>query len=254
MASTTHSASLQISGEALFISDLHLCGERPNINACFLDFLSETAAQAQHLFILGDLFEYWAGDDDLTDPWLLAICERLASLANTAVYFIHGNRDFLISQQFANTCKLTILNDPTLISHHETNILLSHGDALCTDDIAYQALRKQFRQSDWQQAFLNQPLAVRKAQIEDIRAQSESAKAEKSMMIMDVNDEAVDDLIRAYNHPPVLIHGHTHRPNTHVIEVDAQTCTRYVLGDWYEQGSYLRISADGAISNHALPA
>lgn len=254
MTATSQNASLQIAGEALFISDLHLCGERPNINHCFLDFLSQTAAQAQHLFILGDLFEYWAGDDDMSEAWLLEICEQLASLANTTVYFMHGNRDFLISQQFADTCKLTILDDPTLISHHESSILLSHGDALCTDDVAYQAMRKQFRQNDWQQAFLSQPLSVRKAQIEEIRAQSESAKAEKSMMIMDVNDEAIDDLFRTYEYPPILIHGHTHRPNTHAIEVDAHACTRYVLGDWYEQGSYLRISNAGEISNHALSA
>lgn len=252
MANAKHNASLKITGEALFISDLHLCTNRPNITQAFISFLTSTAARAQHLFILGDLFEYWAGDDDLSDPWLQNLCQSLASLEDTNVYFMHGNRDFLISEQFANDCNLTLLPDPTLIQYQYDNILLSHGDALCTDDTAYQAMRGQFRQKSWQQAFLSQPLAKRKAQIAEIRAQSESAKAEKSMMIMDVNADAVCELIREYRYPPIFIHGHTHRPDTHAIQVEEHACTRYVLGDWYEQGSYLRISSEGKISNHAL--
>lgn len=245
-------ASLEITGEALFISDLHLCQERPEITQAFFQFLNNTAAKSQHLFILGDLFEYWAGDDDMSDPWLQRFCQAIAELADTQVYFMHGNRDFLIGQQFETACKLTVLNDPTLIKHEQSNILLSHGDALCTDDEAYQTMRQQFRQKEWQQQFLSQPLALRKTQIAEIRAQSESAKAEKSMMIMDVNAEAVNALMREYNFPPTLIHGHTHRPNTHALEIDGHLCTRHVLGDWYEQGSYLRISGDGLISNHSL--
>lgn len=140
------------------------------------------------------------------------------------------------------------------MQHQQTNILLSHGDALCTDDTAYQAMRSQFRQVDWQQEFLKQPLATRKALIAEIREQSESAKAEKSMMIMDVNNDAVANLISEYHYPPVLIHGHTHRPNIHATQVNGHATTRYVLGDWYEQGSYLRITDDSVISNHSLKA
>lgn len=249
-----HNASLKITGEALFISDLHLCTDRPNISKAFLSFLENTAAQAQHLFILGDLFEYWAGDDDMSDQWLQSLCHALASLTDTQVYFMHGNRDFLIGSQFANDCNLTLLPDPSLVQHQQTNILLSHGDALCTDDTAYQAMRSQFRQVDWQQEFLKQPLATRKALIAEIREQSESAKAEKSMMIMDVNNDAVANLISEYHYPPVLIHGHTHRPNIHATQVNGHATTRYVLGDWYEQGSYLRITDDSVISNHSLKA
>ncbi len=254
MTHAIHNASLKITGEALFISDLHLCTDRPNITEAFFDFLNSTAAQAQYLFILGDLFDYWAGDDDMSAIWLQNLCHTLASLSDTHVYFMHGNRDFLIGTQFANDCNLTILPDPTLLQHQQTNILLSHGDALCTDDTAYQAMRSQFRQAGWQQQFLKQPLAARKAQIAKIRKQSESAKAEKSMMIMDVNDDAVANLICEYHYPPALIHGHTHRPDIHAIQVDDHATTRYVLGDWYEQGSYLRISDDGVISNHSLKA
>ncbi len=252
MANTNLDASLKVTGEALLISDLHLCTERPNITEAFLDFLNKTARQAQHLFILGDLFEYWAGDDAIAEPWLQTLCQTLASLTQTNVYFMHGNRDFLIGQQFAGACDLAILPDPVLIDHQGTKILLSHGDALCTDDTAYQTMRSQFRQQDWQKQFLNQTLTARKAQIEQIRAQSESAKAEKSMMIMDVNDDAVASLIREYDYPPVLIHGHTHRPDRHAINTDGRAGIRYVLGDWYEQGSYLRISDDSTISSQTL--
>ena len=252
MAKAKLDTSLTINGEVLFISDLHLCTERPAITEAFLAFLNSTAKKAQHLFILGDLFEYWAGDDDMAEPWLQQLCETLATLTSTHVYLMHGNRDFLIGQAFANTCSLTLLPDPILIGHQQTKILLSHGDALCTDDTAYQTMRRQFREPEWQKQFLGQPLAERKAQIEHIRAQSESAKAEKSMMIMDVNDNAVASLMREYKYPPVLIHGHTHRPNTHMIKTDGHASKRYVLGDWYEQGSYLRIRGDGSISSQTL--
>lgn len=252
MTNLERNASLKIHGEALFISDLHLTTDRPNITESFIAFLNKTARQAQHLFILGDLFEYWAGDDDIAEPWLQDLCQALASLTETKVYFMHGNRDFLIGQQFASACDLTILPDPCLIEHQGTNILLSHGDELCTDDTSYQAMRRQFRQPDWQKQFLNQTLVARKAQIEQIRAQSESAKTEKSMMIMDVNDDAVVSLIREHGYPPILIHGHTHRPNTHAIKTDGYATTRYVLGDWYEQGSYLRITNESNINSQTL--
>lgn len=247
MATIPNQAALSVDEAALFVSDIHLCASRPLISEAFILFLAQVASQYPQLFILGDLFEYWAGDDDIEDDFNANICQAIKQLSDTGtqVYFVCGNRDFLIGESFAKQCGLTLLDDPTIIQHQGQSILLSHGDALCTDDHAYQAMRKQFRETTWQQQFLQQPLSARKAQIADIRAQSESAKAEKSMMIMDVNAAAVAALLRKHDYPSQLIHGHTHRPDTHTLTVDSHVIKRHVLGDWYEQGSYLVLSKDG---------
>lgn len=228
-------------GRVLFISDLHLCETRPAITACFLKFLNIDAPRAEALYILGDLFEYWAGDDDIASPFHQQIITAFAKLSEkgTKLFLMHGNRDFLIGDTFCSAAKMTLLADPTLIQLGQQTALLSHGDALCTDDAAYQTMRKQFRELGWQTQFLSQPLAQRKAQIANIRIQSETAKALKSMDIMDVNPQAVHQLLQQFDSPPIFIHGHTHRPNKHLIEIGSQVTTRYVLGDWYEQGSYL---------------
>lgn len=238
---SANSISTHHNGRVLFISDLHLCESRPEITRTFLAFLSTEASQAEALYILGDLFEYWAGDDDMAMPFHRQIIHAFATLANknVKIFLMHGNRDFLIASAFCQAAKVTLLNDPTLIQLGEQRTLLSHGDALCTDDEAYQAMRLQFREPAWQEKFLSQPLANRKAQIANIRMQSETAKASKPMEIMDVNPDAVNALLQAFNFPPLFIHGHTHRPNIHTIEQNSHTTTRYVLGDWYEQGSYL---------------
>jgi len=231
----------------LFISDLHLCTSRPAITELFIEFLQTTAVKAQALYILGDLFEYWAGDDDLNDSHHSHIIAALKTLASsgTKIFFMHGNRDFLLGTNFAEAAGITLLTDPTFLSLYGKRVLLSHGDALCTDDTAYQEFRSQVRNPTWQQAFLDQPLAARKTQIEALRLRSEQEKSHKTMRIMDVNAEAVRDLMRAYNYPELLIHGHTHRPALHKLEFDGYICQRWVLGDWYEQGSCLRLNSSG---------
>lgn len=225
----------------LFISDLHLCASRPHITTAFLNFLKNTAISATALYILGDLFEYWAGDDDVGDPHHQAVITAFRILADSGVkiFFMHGNRDFLIAENFCKSANIVLLQDPTLINLHDKRTLLSHGDELCTDDVAYQAFRHQVRNQAWQSEFLSQPLQSRKQQIEAIRMRSEHEKSQKTTLIMDVNQEAVNALLIAYDYPELLIHGHTHRPNEHHIQLNGHLITRWVLGDWYEQGSYL---------------
>jgi len=238
---------------SLFISDLHLCSSRPVITQQFLTFLQTEAVQAQALYILGDLFEYWAGDDDVDDAHHQAIIAGLHRLAATGtnIFFMHGNRDFLLGQVFADATGIQPLHDPTIIDLHGKRALLSHGDVLCTDDVDYQAFRRLVRASAWQAAFLATPLTARKTQIEILRQRSELEKSYKSESIMDVNPDAVNQLIKDYDYPELLIHGHTHRPALHQLKVDGHACQRWVLGDWYEQGSCLRCNATGC-SSHVL--
>lgn len=240
----------ELSKPDLFISDLHLCPTRPHITTAFLDFLQEIVITANSLYILGDFFEYWAGDDDIDDAHTQSIIAALCALAdaNVRVYFMHGNRDFLIAERFCAVTKMTLLADPTLIVLHNKRVLLSHGDALCTDDVAYQSFREQVRAPAWQQNFLNQPLQMRKQQIENIRMRSEQEKSQKSAQIMDVNQDALMTLLAAHDYPELLIHGHTHRPNQHQIQLNGHNITRWILGDWYEQGSYLAFDNRGCKS------
>ena len=234
---------------SLFISDLHLCDSRPHITAAFIEFLERTAAKAQALYILGDLFEYWAGDDAIEAGAQQASIGALHRLSkNIPVFFMAGNRDFLIGDGFTKATGITILPDPSLITLYGKPVLLSHGDALCTDDTAYQMFRDEVRSQAWKNQFLSQPLANRVAYIEQLRARSEQEKSTKAMQIMDVNAVAVENLLRQYDYPPLFIQGHTHRPNTHVYCLAGHTCERRVLGDWYEQGSYLMLNADGCHS------
>ncbi len=255
---------------SLFISDLHLCDSRPHINLAFIQFLKNIAIKADALYILGDLFEYWAGDDVIEvggnitatqqpqglSPQNLpakaayscvkASIHALRSLAKTTpVFFMAGNRDFLIGAGFEKATGISILPDPSLVTLYGKRVLLSHGDALCTDDVAYQNFRHDVRSKNWQHQFLSQPLENRIAYIEQLRAKSEQEKSNKSMQIMDVNIDAVINLLRQYDCPPLFVHGHTHRPNKHVHKVDGSVCERWVLGDWYEQGSYLKIDKNG---------
>lgn len=232
---------------SLFISDLHLCQSRPLIQAQFFAFLQGSARQAQSLFILGDLFEYWAGDDDLSDPFNSTVISALRELthAGVSLFLIHGNRDFLLSDAFMQATGAQRLDDPSVLELYGRRVLLGHGDIWCTDDTAYQAFRIQMRDSAWQAQFLSQPLLARKAQIEALRLRSENEKSQKSMMIMDVNAQAIEKLFRDFDYPPLMIHGHTHRPAQHLLQVDGHACERWVLGDWYEQGSCLRLDASG---------
>ena len=229
---------------ALFISDLHLTEDEPANADAFLAFLQGPARSAASLFILGDLFEYWAGDDDLATPFNAHIAAAIRALADagTAVFFMSGNRDLLAGPTFAEAIGARLLEDPTRVRFDKDAdappLLLSHGDALCTDDLAYQAFRRQVRDPAWQTGFLAQPLAARKAFIASLRQQSETAKAEKAIEIMDVNADAVAALLRTHGYPS-LIHGHTHRPACHRLEVDRHSCTRHVLSDWRGQASWL---------------
>ena len=158
---------------------------------------------------------------------------------------MHGNRDFLIAEGFEKATGIKILPDPSLVKLHGKSVLLSHGDALCTDDVAYQKFRAEVRSEAWQSQFLSQALTARIAYIEQLRAKSEQAKSTKSMQIMDVNATAVENLLREFDCPPIFIHGHTHRPKKHIHHIDGKTCERWVLGDWYEQGSYLKLDKNG---------
>lgn len=230
----------------LFISDLHLCAKQPRCAQLFLHFMRHTAPGAEALYILGDLFEYWAGDDDRDDPFHAEVTNALASLArhDTPVYLLRGNRDLLMGKALAQASGAKLLADPTLIDLYGKPTLLSHGDALCTDDVAYQTWRKQVQETGWQQLFLAQPLAQRKTLIEQLRTRSENEKQTKSSEVMDVNAAAVAELLREHGYP-CLIHGHTHHP-THVVHhVDGRTCERWVLGDWGREANALRCDSSG---------
>lgn len=230
----------------LFISDLHLSEDQVHITQLFLNFARNTAPLADALYILGDLFEYWAGDDDGNTPFHQQIISamREVSRIGTPVFIMHGNRDFLMDKQLAQECHATMLPDPTLIDLYGTPTLLTHGDALCTDDKEYQAFRKQVREPVWRNNFLAQPLVQRKAQIEQLRKMSEIQKQTKAMDIMDVNLAAVAELFRNH-HYPRMIHGHTHRLKHHLHEVDGKACERWVLGDWHQTGNVLLCDAAG---------
>ncbi|MBJ7573576.1 UDP-2,3-diacylglucosamine diphosphatase [Luteimonas sp. MC1828] len=234
----------------LFVSDLHLDPARPDITRLFGAFLDGEARGADALYILGDLFEAWVGDDDPSETGAF-VAERLAALAASGVpvHFMHGNRDFLLGAAYAQRAGMLLLDDPTVIDLHGRRALLMHGDTLCTDDIAYQQFRAQTRDPAWQAQFLAQPLAARLAFARQARAASQARQGElrdagTMETITDVAPEAVAAAFRGHG-VDLLIHGHTHRPAVHGLDVEGRACSRVVLGDWYEQGSVLRVDADG---------
>jgi len=231
----------------LLISDLHLAPARPQITEQFLRFTRDIAPGAEALYVLGDLFEYWAGDDD-DDALGLHTASALAGLAarGTRVFLMHGNRDVLMGAELARRCGATLLEDPLLADLHGTPTLLTHGDALCTGDADYQRFRAYARDPANQAAFLAQPLSARREQMRGMRAQSEASKQQKAEAIMDVSPAAVEELLRHHGYPR-LIHGHTHRPARHLHVVDGRSCERWVLNDWYECGGYLRCDAVGCM-------
>lgn len=228
----------------LFISDLHLTPERPGPISLFKRFLDEVATHAAALYILGDFFEAWVGDDELSLPFHAEIAECLRKLAGTGVpvYFIAGNRDFLAGEALAKATGWQPLTDPCLIDLHGVPTLLSHGDAYCTDDGAYQAFRRQVRDPQWQREFMSQPIDTRRGVARAIREKSEQAKADKKPDIMDVNPQAIQDAMAQAQR---MIHGHTHRPARHGLRVDGRDCERWVLPDWYETGGYLACNVQG---------
>jgi len=229
----------------LFISDLHLDPERPAVTELFLGFLATRARKADAVYILGDLFEAWIGDDDAS-PLNLEVIQgiRACADAGTPVFVMHGNRDFLLGERFAMQSRCTLLADPERIDLYGIPTLLMHGDLLCTDDTEYLAFRKMVRDSGWQSELLAKPLAVRREMAAEMRRGSREKTAGKPESIMDVNPAAVLDAMT--RHAVVqLIHGHTHRPGVHSLQIAGQPARRYVLGDWYDQGSMLECNRDG---------
>jgi UDP-2,3-diacylglucosamine hydrolase len=233
---------------SLFASDLHLCPSRPAINRIFFEFLRGPATQAEALYLLGELFEYWAGDDDDT-PFNHSILAALRELSDSgvALYLMHGNRDFLLGERFAAAAGAQILPDPSLLDLYGTPTLLLHGDTLCTDDVNYMAFRKKVRDPAYQRQFLAQPLAARKQVIEGLRAENAEEKQQKSEAIMDVAPATVEAVLREHACPR-MIHGHTHRPALHAHKIDGRECERWVLADWYASGSYLVCDSSGCRS------
>lgn len=229
----------------LFISDLHLEAHQPDIGEQFLAFLEGEARDAEALYILGDLFEVWLGDDD-PNPYYQQMKTGLRKLADTGVpiYFMHGNRDFTIGEQFCEETGVSLLNDPTVVNLYGRDVLLCHGDSLCTDDVQYQQIRTMTRDPAWQAMMLSKSIEERIAFAVQAREESIARGDSISDEIMDVNADAVMAALREHN-VDIMLHGHTHRPAVHDIDMEDQRATRIVLGDWYEQGSVVRWNKDG---------
>lgn len=219
----------------LFISDLHLSPRSAGATRLFLDFLAGRAREAEALYILGDLFETWIGDDDCSEPFNAQIIAALRAATDGGLYIgiQHGNRDFLLGAGFAAAAGVGLLPDPYILSTPEWQFVLSHGDALCTDDTDYMAFRRQVRTRDWQNAFLAKPLAERRAIAAHMRGQSEQGKQAKTAYQMDLNPGETEDFLRLHGYA-TLIHGHTHQPATHDHIVDGIHVERWVLADWHE--------------------
>ena len=238
-------------GRTLFISDVHLAGERPATSARFFDFLKSEGARADALYILGDLFEYWIGDDDLGamdgDPLTGQVAAALCELtrAGVAAYIMHGNRDFLIGSAFCAASGARLIEDPTVVSLEGMPTLLAHGDTLCTDDHDYQAWRRVARSEAWQREFLAKPLGARRSAVGQMRERSKAVIRAKPAEIMDVNPSAVTAACRAHG-VRRLIHGHTHRAGHHEFQLDGVPCERWVLPDWYGPGGYLAVDEHSA--------
>lgn len=228
----------------IFISDLHLTPDRPASTEQFEALLKRDARDSKGLYILGDLFEYWVGDDDIADPFNRRIVNALAeAAARTLIHFMPGNRDFLAGEAFLAASQMRGIADPTVIELTQRRALITHGDALCTDDVDYQRFRSESRSAAWKLAMLSTPLELRKRHIQTLREQSEAQKRVKAAGIMDVNAEAVGNAFRSAR-CDLMIHGHTHRPGYHVHRVEGLNCERRVLDAWYEHGSYLAFDED----------
>ena len=234
----------------LFISDLHLDSKTPAITATLLDFLDRETPDCRALYILGDLFEAWVGDDDESElSATVATALRKVADAGTPVYLMHGNRDFLIGEDFARRCGAKLLPDPTVINCHGQKVALAHGDALCTRDRAYMEFRAQVRDPQWQQHFLSKSLMERYMIAQQVREQSQESNSYKASDIMDVTPSEVVKLLESLK-VKTLIHGHTHRPAVHTITLEkpiqrSRSATRIVLGDWHQRGWVLEFTDEG---------
>jgi UDP-2,3-diacylglucosamine hydrolase len=230
----------------LFISDLHLSATRPELVAAFHEFTRGPARAASALYVLGDLFDIWLGDDQLRDPLAAGVASAFAELsqAGTPVYLQHGNRDFLLGERFAKASGATLLADAVVHELHGTPTLIMHGDQLCTDDVGYQRFRAWWQDPVRRRRFLALPFFVRRGIAAALSAGSRRAIENKPEAIMDVNAEAVGAALRERG-VTRLIHGHTHRPARHEHNVDGRVCERQVLADWYRKASYLEVSKEG---------
>ncbi len=233
--------------ECLFVADLHLCPEQPALIAGFRRFIAQRAHGCEHLYILGDLFEAWVGDDDDAD-WLWDCLQPIAALtrAGTSVSVMHGNRDFLLGQGFEERTGARLLPGSCVIDLYGRPTLLLHGDSLCTRDSEYQAFRRQVREPAWQRQMLARPLEERRAIALNLRQRSREAAANKADNIMDVTPEEVCKVMRDAG-VSTLIHGHTHRPAMHDVNLPSVSGQRWVLGDWGTRGWYLQADDRGEI-------
>ena len=222
-----------------FISDLHLQEDRPDITQAFIGFLDTTAKEAERLYILGDLFEAWIGDDLKTELSLI-IKEKLSLLndSSTIIFAMHGNRDFLIGEKFCEDTGITLLDDPCKLELFGKATLLMHGDLLCTKDVDYQEFRNASRDPQWRKEFLNKPIEEREKIAKELRSASKRATNLKNEKIMDVSPEAVEEIMASYN-TQLLIHGHTHRPKVHSLKINGTSAQRIVLGDWDQSAWYI---------------
>ncbi len=229
----------------IFISDLHLTSSRPDITHCFFEFMSNEAVHTDALYVLGDLFEFWIGDDD-NSPFNQTIKAAFKELTDSGVpcYFIQGNRDFLIGKRFAAETRITLLEEVCAIDLYDERAVILHGDTLCTDDVSYQVYRAKVHQPWLQWLYNRLPLMLKKKIAFKVQSNIGAEKKEKSLDIMDVNQSAVESVLNKYN-ARLMIHGHTHRPDIHYFQLrrdfesESSRCTRIVLGDWYKQGSIL---------------
>lgn len=230
----------------LLISDLHLEEERPALTRAFEDFLAREAADSSALYILGDLFDLWIGDDDdrPLNEHIAALLKRHSD-KGLAVYLLHGNRDFLLGGDFAARAGATLIQEPHVLTHGDHACLLMHGDSLCTGDQDYQNFRSQVRDSQWQRRFLAQSLAQRRDFAARARATSRSMNSNKAEDIMDVTQDEVERQLAGHG-LDTLIHGHTHRPAVHEFTVDGTPCRRIVLGDWGESFWFVEITGEGS--------
>lgn len=228
----------------LFIADLHLCTEEPAITAGFLRFLAGDARQADALYILGDLFEAWIGDDDPV-PLHREIAAAIKSLVDAGVpcYFIHGNRDFLLGKRFARESGMILLAEEKVLDLYGRKVLILHGDTLCTDDTGYLAFRAKVHQPWLQKLFLALPLFARQRIAAKMRANSKAANSTKSLEIMDVNPQAVVNAMERHR-VQWLIHGHTHRPAVHHLTANGEPACRVVLGAWHSEGSMVKVTPE----------
>ncbi len=235
----------------IFISDLHLSDERPEIYRAFCRFLYELGEDVQHLYILGDLFEAWVGDDDKSELALKVVAQlRLLAQRRVRVFFQAGNRDFMLGKKFAKAADIELLPDYHLYEHGDRRILLMHGDLLCTDDVAYQRYRKRIQNPLVKGLAKALPLSTRNKIAGDLRDQSKDKKNKKSMEIMDVTQSSVASTMERFQ-VTTMIHGHTHRPDVHSFEHAGKEHKRYVLGDWHDSLWWIAIDTNGLTLNSA---